>query len=253
MLKHLILIPALAVIAQAQTAPMAEDLKRALDVKLQKIWKGIGTAGERTVLFQSVQAGRPTPGHYPFKVTLLIHDHETGYPPNHYYGQTCVGKLEDEEYVLSLDDFGHWDAQGRMTPDLSAKVCRNNPSAGVSAIPLSSLTGARASAGGAATPQPAAAPPQAMAGVAPGAYQCWANGEARMLLNFTVLGGNQYRDSEGHTGALALDARGRMTFRGGNLDGFLPAGFYAVYYAPGGRPTVSFRSSSGSEVTFCQR
>ena len=75
-----------------------------------------------------------------------------------------------------------------------------------------------------------------------------------MLLNFTMLPNGQYRDSEGHVGTLQVSgAGGRITFRGGNLDGFLPAGFYAVYYAPQGRPTVSFRNSSGNEVQFCQR
>jgi hypothetical protein len=96
--------------------------------------------------------------------------------------------------------------------------------------------------------------PAAGGGVASGSYQCWANGQARPLLNFTALAGNQYRDNQGTTGGMLVDGgTGRVTFKGGLLDGFMPAGFYAVYYAPQGRPTVSFRNSGGGEAQFCQR
>ena len=244
----------LAAAAWAQGTPTVDDAKRAIDSRLQKIWKGIGTKGTRTVLFQDVRAGRPSsPGNYPFQATLLVHDQEEGYPPNHYYGRTCVGKLEQEVYSLSLDEFGAWNAQGKMTPDMSTQTCKNNPSAGVSAIPLSSLQGSPAPAGGAAPQRQTAQTPAAGNLMPPqGPYECWANGQARMLLNFSVLPNNQYRDSEGHVGSLQVAGNGRVTFRGGNLDGFMPAGFYAVYYTPQGRPTISFRNSGGSEVQFCQ-
>jgi len=254
-IRVLFVIPVLALAAHAQSAPTVDDMKRAVEKKLLKIWKDIGTAGERTVLFQSVQAGRSSsPGSYPFKATVNIFDHETGYPPNHYYGKTCVGTLTDEVFVLRMDDFGAWDAQGRMTPNLSDKQCTNNTSTAIPAIPAE--LGAKAPAAGAASAQPAAAMRPAATpgqGVAVGDYQCWANGQARMLLNFSVLSANQYRDSEGKTGAFTIDpSNGRMAFKGGSLDGFLPAGFYAMYHTPQGRPTVSFRNSGGSEVTFCQ-
>jgi hypothetical protein len=84
------------------------------------------------VLFQGIVAGRGTPGHYPFRATLLVHDMDAGYPPNRYYGRTCVGKLEQEIYTLSLDDFGGWDAQGRMTgfDPVAVEICSGgtNPS-----------------------------------------------------------------------------------------------------------------------------
>lgn len=255
--RVLILTAAITVAAQGQSTPTVDDAKRAIDQKLQKIWKGIGTKGTRTVLFQEVMPGRATPGHFPFRVTLLIHDQTEGYPKNRYYGTTCVGRLEHEVYVVSPDDFGGWDVQGRMTPDSSAKSCKDNPAEGISAIPLTSLQGTKASADSAGTA--ASRPPQpnvasAMSGdIAPGSYECWGNGQARPLLNFTVLGNNQYRDSEGHTGTMRVDANGRVTFRGGNLDGFLPAGFYAVYHKPQGRPTVSFRNSGGSEAQYCEK
>ncbi len=73
-----------------------------------------------------------------------------------------------------------------------------------------------------------------------------------MLLNFTALAGNQYRDNQGAMGTMTVGGNGRVTFRGGLLDGFMPAGFYATYIAQP-RPKVSFRNSSGNEVQFCQR
>jgi hypothetical protein len=74
-----------------------------------------------------------------------------------------------------------------------------------------------------------------------------------MLLNFTIRSGSQYIGSDGKPGSYSLSAGGRITFRGGALDGVLPAGFYTVYYVPQGTPTVSFRNSGGSEVSFCQK
>src|ERR1051326_2260337 len=242
--------------AYAQNAPSIEDAKQAIDRKLHKIWKDIGTNGTRTVLFQEVVAGRSTPGHFPFRATILVHDQETGYPPNHYYGKTCVGRLDQEIYILAQDDFGAWDAQGTMTPDLSTKTCKDNPAAGVAGIPLTSLQGTRAGAAGSAPPARSAAiqnAPGTGASVALGQYQCWGNGQARPLLNFTALANGQYRDNEGHIGKMNVaPATGRVVFSGGTVEGFLPSGYYAVYYAPGGRPTVSFRNSGGSEVQFCQ-
>lgn len=244
-------------LAQAQSTPGPADAMQAIDRKLHKIWKDIGINGTRTVLFQQVVAGRGTPGHFPFRATILVHDQENGYPPNHYYGKTCVGRLEQETYILALDDFGQWDAQGRMTPDLDTKTCKDNPSAGVAGIPLDSIQGTRAGAAGSA---PVTRPPAvqnaagATGGVAAGDYQCWANGQARPLMNFKALGNGQYRDNEGHLGKLSVNASdGHVMFNGGNLDGFEAMGYRAVYSAPGGRPTVSFRNSGGSEVQFCQR
>lgn len=258
-----ILLATLTLTAGAQT-PGIEEAKRAINQRLLKIWKDIGTKGTRTVVFQDVVPGRGTPGHYPFRATLLVHDQETGYPPNRYYGKTCVGRLEQEVYTLAQDDFGGWDAQGKMTPDLNSKQCQNNTAEGMAKIPLSSLQGTLAPvAGGApARSQVVPLPPQqqqlqkqpgAANVVAPGSYQCWANGQARPLLNFTSSGNGQYTGVDGLPGTMNVDGNGRVAFRGGSLDGFLLAGYYAVYYAPQGRPTVSFRNSGGSEIQYCQR
>lgn len=87
-----------------------------------------------------------------------------------------------------------------------------------------------------------------------GSYECWANGAARMLMNFTVTAPGRYTDSDGKAGRFALDAAsGKVTFQGGLLDGAMPDGFIAVFHAPGGKPTVSFRSPRGAEAAFCER
>jgi len=264
--KWLIAVLTIMMTAQAQTPPGVDDAKRAIDAGLQEIWKSMGSTGKRTVLFQSVFPEEPTAaGSWHFRASLTIHDQETGKAATRNYGRTCVASLENETYELRLDDAGIWEAQGRMTPDLGLKTCKDNPAAGVSAIPLSTLEGTTAPQGG---PARAAAPPPRKQtatetshviplkpgqGIAPGSYECWGNGQARPLLNFTALGNNQYRDSQGHEGSMSVASNGRVTIRGGNLDGFLPEGYYAEYYAPRGRATLSFRNSSDHEVQYCEK
>jgi hypothetical protein len=90
--------------------------------------------------------------------------------------------------------------------------------------------------------------------VAAGNYECWGNGQARMLLNFSVKSATQYVGSDAKPGAYAYDASsGRITFKGGALDGVMPKGFYTIYHEPKGHPTVSFRNSGGSEASFCEK
>ena len=91
-------------------------------------------------------------------------------------------------------------------------------------------------------------------GVPQGTYQCWSSGRANLTLNFSVTGANQYAGYNGSAGTFSFDATSeRIAFKGGSLDGVMPQGFYSIYHVPQGRPTVSFRNSSGSEVAFCQK
>ena len=236
--------------AFAQTAPSPAVLEQVLTKRLVALRPGGMT--ERNVLFQDVRAGAPAGDSYPFQVTLAIRDYGPGYPANRYYGETCVSRIERTQYTLMRDINGMWQVDGAMTPPLANKQCKPNPAPGTSSIPLTSVPGSPAPAG-----QPAATPPAGGNGgagtIARGTYECWANGQARMLMNFSIRTESQYVGSDGRPGSYALGPGGRVTFRGGALDGVLPAGFYAVYYGPGGRPTVSFRNSGGSEVTFCQK
>jgi hypothetical protein len=245
-------------LAQRAGAPNVEVAKQALDRKWQKLKPG-GIA-ERNVLFQEVRAGKAEGGSYPFQVTVVIRDYEPGYPANRYYGNTCVSRIEQGVYTLEPDPFGGWEPQGRMTPFMTETKCQKNPSAGVSSIPLASLSGAPAQAAPAQNGQAAPARPQTAQGgnggaaIAQGSYECWSSNRANLTLNFTIQGGNRYAGYDGKPGTYSLDAASqRITFKGGSLDGVMPNGFYAIYHAPQGRPTVSYRSAGGGEAAFCQK
>lgn len=97
----------------------------------------------------------------------------------------------------------------------------------------------------------AADPP---ASVASGSYECWANGQARLLMNFTIKSPTQYLDSDNKPGTYRYDTKsGQVSFKGGGLDGVMPTGFVAIYHVPKGHPTVSFRSPRGAEAAFCEK
>ncbi len=241
----------------AQTPPTVDTLKQVLEKRLQSLKPGGMT--ERNVLFQAVRPGTPNAGSYPFQVTAIVRDYGPGYPANRFYGETCVGRMNQWVFTLSPDAFGGWQVEGRMTVSLGPDLeCKKNPAAGVSSIPLSTLSGSAAPVGAIDPPRAADAPKASATpsgqGVAQGAYECWANGSARMLLNFTITGIGRYKDSAGASGSFTLDpATTRIVFKGGMLDGVMPDGFYAIYHEPQGRPTVSFRSARGSEASFCQK
>src|ERR1051326_9137153 len=95
--------------------PTVDDAKQVLTRKWQKLMQS-GSI-ERNVVFQDVRLGNPADASYPFNVTALIRDYEPGYPPTHYYGRTCVSKIDQEIYTLEVDRrFNEWNVQGRMTP-----------------------------------------------------------------------------------------------------------------------------------------
>ena len=99
-----------------------------------------------------------------------------------------------------------------------------------------------------------AANAESPAKVALGAYECWANGSARLLLNFSIKSAAEYTGSDNTKGTYAYaPGTGRITFKGGALDGVMPNGFYTVYHEPKGIPSVSFRNSSGNEASFCEK
>ena len=242
--------------AQPAKAPGTEVLKQVLDKRLQSL-RPEGTS-ERNVLFQTVLAGKPDGGSFPFRVTLQIRDYGAGYPANRYYGETCVSHITEWEYTLSPDRFGGWQVEGRMTPDSQQRTCKPNPSAGVSSIPLAGLAGSPAPAGPIAAQAAATGARNgtnsAAGSVSVGAYECWGNGEARPLLNFTIRDASHYAGTDGKAGTFVFDAATtRITFKGGSLDGVLPTGFFTTYHLAQGRPTVSFMSPSGNEAQFCEK
>lgn len=229
--------------------PSVETLKQALEKSLLSL-KPQGIS-ERNVIFQQVRVGSANN----FQVTALIRDYEPGYPPNQYYGSTCVSKIDAYVNTLVPDGFGGWGVQGRLTPD--EKNCKPNPSAGVSSIPLSSLAGTAAQSGPIAQSGPVggAQEVQRAGGVALGSYECWTGSRPQPGLNFKITGAGSYTDSEGKAGSFTLDKGSqRLTFYGGMMEGGLGPGYYPMYYEPQGKPTVSVRSERNQrEISVCQK
>lgn len=115
------------------------------------------------------------------------------------------------------------------------------------------LAAEAARAAAANAPPPAPAPDGDARAVAEGDYECWANGSANLLLNFTVTGNGRYRASDNSTGRFDYDAStGAISFTGYLRDVMLD-GWTTNYHEQGGVPTVSFVSDRGSEAAFCQR
>lgn len=99
----------------------------------------------------------------------------------------------------------------------------------------------------------AAKPDGAARSVALGKYECWAFNSARMLLNFTVTAPGKYTASDGSKSNFSHDpTSGKVEFKG-YLAESLPKGTTTKYHEPKGRPTVSFRSARGAEVSFCEK
>jgi hypothetical protein len=236
----------------ADDAPTVDTLKQVLEKRLQSL-RPTGMT-ERNVIFQDVRPGRPSGASWPFQVTAVVRDYGPGYPPNRFYGETCVGRMEKWPFTLAKDAFGEWQVQGRMTIT-DARQCKPNPAEGVSAVPLSDLGGASSAvpptqpqAAGKEAPRPNGNAGGGTAGeVASGAYECWFSTRAQPGLNFTIEGGGRYRDVDGAAGTYSFDrATGRLAFRGGALDGQIAA------YPAKATPTVSFRNAQNREIAFCE-
>lgn len=90
------------------------------------------------------------------------------------------------------------------------------------------------------------------AGLPPGAYECWGNGEARLLMNFTVTGPNAYKGSDNSMGNFSVTGGGNVNFLSGSLNGVMPHGFVSKYEVRKGVPTVSFVGPSGAEAQYCE-
>jgi hypothetical protein len=214
-------------LAMAADAPSVDTLKQELTQQLQKL-RPVGFT-ERNVLFQEVRAGTPNAGKYPFQVTVTIRDYGPGYPPNHYYGETCVGHMDKEPFELSRDAFGGWQVDGRMTVTMSdGRNCKPNPSAGVSSIPLASLTGSPAPSGAAAAATPGgtgnkpAGKDSAHGTVTAKSYDCVFSIDAALqtVPGFTIKAGGRYVDADGKSGTYTFDpAQSLITFHGGSMDG----------------------------------
>ena len=198
--------------ASASAQPTTTDLQQVLTAQLQKLKSTENTV--RTVLFQTVRPGRANGSFYPFEVTATIHDYNPGYPPNKYYGQTCVGQMNAWKFDMLRNDFGDWIVQGRMT--VSDAVCKDNPSEGVSVVPVGSLQGTRAPAG-----SPRGGTATASASLYVGEYACYGAGGRLMAGMGFRLSGGKYADLDGKRGGTYTynAAIATIAFRSGYLDG----------------------------------
>lgn len=117
--------------------PSTEIFKEVFVKQLQHL-KPVGYE-RRTVKLVQVTPGKTVGGTTSFKVTAYIHDYDEGYPSNKYYGQTCLGKMDNWIFTLLKNDFGEWVVQGRFT--VTNNTCITNPSLGEESQPLSDVPG----------------------------------------------------------------------------------------------------------------
>ena len=250
----------------AEAAPTVDTLKQVLERKLLSL-KPTGTT-ERQILFEEVRAGKPGTT-YPFQVTASIRDYGPGYPANKFYGETCVGRMEKWPFELRRDAFGDWQVEGRMSILTSdGRQCKPNPSAGVSSIPLASLSGSAAPAAAAASKGQAASQNVAAAGAAnddalkrmrgtaatstqPPAKQYhgvyFAGNQLVDAAPLTITGNGTYTDSDGKRGTYSSNSPSSpLTFHGGNYDGQR-----AEYDTSGGLPQLHILGPSGRRVIDC--
>ncbi len=206
--------------AVAGAAPSEADFMRALERKLlQLVPAGFD---ERQVLFSNVRQGRASGSSFPFQADVVIRDYDSGYPPNGYFGQTCLRRMTEARFQLEPDAFGGWQVHGALTPRDSE--CRNNPAKDVSAIPLASVPGQRAAAAPAAgAPAAGTAPrlPAAPGALAMGEYACFGRSGPLAGLGFRLAADGRYTDLAGRGGGRYTHdgAAGVLAFIGGHMDG----------------------------------
>lgn len=211
-MRTALLISAFSALCLAQ-APSVDILKQVLEKRLLNLTP-TGTK-ERQVLYQSVTAAPKNGAFYPFRVTALIRDYGTGYPPNGYFGETCVGKMDGWIFNLSQGSNGQWVVDGRMTVSDGVR-CAKNPAAGVSSIPLATLQGAAAPAG-----KPAATA-QGQVELHIGEWACYGTGGRLMAgMGFHLQADGGYVDSDKKRAGRYTHnkAAGTIAFQGGFLDG----------------------------------
>jgi hypothetical protein len=199
-------------------APSAEEFKQVLGERLQELKPAGFTV--RTVRFEEVRLGEATRGNFPFEVTATVHDYGPGYPANRTYGQTCVGKMDKWKFDMRRDEFGRWFVQGRMT--VSDRVCKDNPSEGVSALPLPKVAGEPGSKAVKKDRKPRAKASKGSSTLSLGEYACYGYGNQLMAgMGFRLAQDGTYKDVDGGRGGTYVTsaADSTISFRGGFLDG----------------------------------
>ncbi len=121
----------------SEAQPTAEIFKEAFVKRLQSLRPD--GFDRRTVKIVQVTQGKTNSGTTSYKVTAYIHDYDEGYPPNQYYGQTCVGKMDNWVFTMHKDGSGEWIVQGKFT--VTDSDCKTNTSEGVESLPLTDVPG----------------------------------------------------------------------------------------------------------------
>ena len=197
--------------AMGQTPPSEAVLQQVLNAEL----RAIKTDYQRTVLYEQVRRVSSQGGYHRFVVTASVHDYTAGYPPNGYWGQTCLGKFVSEPFDLRRGPTGEWQVQGRLTPD---GTCKDNPAQGVSSFPIAQIAGRQAGTGPVAGAE-AVRPTGGQLYV--GEYACYGSMGRRMTGMSFRLSGGSYADLDGKRGgAYSYNAgAGTISFRGGFMGG----------------------------------
>lgn len=210
-------------VLQGNDGPTVDQFKFALDKELQSLLPEGYT--KRTILFEDVRKGASNGPKHTFVVTLTLHDYSPGYPPNDYYGVSCVGRMENWEFDMVPNAAGEWVTQGMHT--ITNKECKDNPAEGQMAIPVEGLPGQPARA--------VAMPAATGAGdLVLGEYACYGTGGRMMTgMGFELDADGSYTDLDGERGGDWEHDKGAatITFSGGYLDGQRGTGVTAEGFA----------------------
>jgi hypothetical protein len=201
--------------AEASVPPSTKDFMRVLDAKIQRAKPR--EVFQRTIVFADVSAGEVEGEVYSFIVTATIHDYNPGWPPDHYYGKTCITRIVRTRYRMLRDRLGEWTVE--TNADTPPSVCTDNPMEDKSAFPLDSLRGTRV---GTSAPLPALmTKKQVNVSLRIGEYACTGpGGRIASQMNFRLNPDKTYTDLEGaRGGTYVFDAlSATLKFRGGFLD-----------------------------------
>jgi len=215
----LIILVAFALIAacNSEAQPSTEIFKEAFVKKLQSL-RPEGYE-KRTVKIVQVTPGKTNSGTTSYKVTAYIHDYDEGYPPNKYYGQTCVGKMDNWTFTMHKDDFGEWTVEGRFTTNNS---CITNPAQGQESQPLTSLPGTIYEIGKNAASSKTVKSTNNKSPLYIGEYAAYGTGGRLMTgMGMILTADNHYYDLDKKRGGTYSynQQTGTITFSGGFLSG----------------------------------
>ena len=216
---HVLFAVGLLPACNSQAQPSADIFKEAFVKQLQQL-RPEGYE-RRTVKLVQVTTGKTNSGTTSYKVTAYIHDYDEGYPPNNYYGQTCLGKMDNWIFTMHKDDFGEWAVQGMFT--VTNSTCISNPSQGVESQPITAVPGTIYETGkNTATTDKPATTTDNKSSLYIGEYAAYGTGGRLMAgMGLILTSGNRYYDLHKQRGGTYNynQKAGTITFTGGFLSG----------------------------------